>query len=167
VDIDSAWSAPLRALFSEHVHGVINIIGVGNPIRQDDGVGLHIASSLRRNLGSRPSPKVRIHPPNLDPERAMSKAASLGQKLLIFDAVEASGAPGTILSACLSDTRFGFFATHNLPLRLVPGVAANLGNSLVVGIQPESVGVGEGLSETVEAACATVISTVTTIIGGR
>jgi len=144
----------------------VHIVGVGNPIRQDDAVGLEIVSSLRRRLGTRPAPNIVIHPPSLMPERLLSRAAVGGRGLMVFDAVEANREPGSIVCASLAETKFGFFATHNVPLRLIPGVADNLERCFVLGIQPESLGVGEELSATVTEAKSRVVAAMSTIIGG-
>jgi hydrogenase maturation protease len=83
---------------------------------------------------------------------------------VLIDAVEANRAPGTLASAHLSDTKFGFFATHNIPFRLVPELAEDLEETLVVGVQPESLEVGEGLSVTVEAAKRRVVGTIESLV---
>jgi hypothetical protein len=74
--------------------------------------------------------------------------------------------PGAVVCASLADTKFGFFATHNVPLRLIPEVAGSLGGSFVVGVQPEWLGVGEELSVTAQAAKSRVVAAMSTIIGG-
>ena len=141
----------------------VHIVGVGNSIRQDDAAGLEVVSMLKRS-GPGKMQNVKIHPNSLNPERVMSRVASRGEKLLLFDAVEANEAPGSVLFAGLEDTKYGFFATHNVPLRLVPGLSEHLGDAKVIGIQPEILGVGEGLSETVRSSCARVASTTAAIL---
>lgn len=160
------WERAAQSWLGDARDGPAHLVGVGNPIRQDDAVGLEIVSSLRRRLGSRPSPNVVIHPPSLMPERLLSRVAAEGGRLMIFDAVEANKQPGAIVCASLADTRFGFFATHNVPLRLIPEVAGNLERSFVVGVQPEWLDVGEGLSATAAEAKSRVVAAMGAIIGG-
>ena len=107
-----------------------------------------------------------IHPPTGSPERQLSKVASQGSRTLVFDAVEAGKEPGAVVCASLADTKFGFFATHNVPLKLVPGVAEHIGQTFVVGIQPMSLDVGEGLSQTVRAASESVVAAIEAFVGG-
>ncbi len=126
----------------------VHVFGVGNPLRGDDAVGLHVAESLRRRLRGR-SRGVKVHPQSANPELEVSAAASKGERVVLIDAVEARREPGAIVLARLSETKYGFFATHNIPLRLVPGVASNAGDTYIIGVQPESVEVGERLSEVV------------------
>lgn len=85
---------------------------------------------------------------------------------MIVDAVEAQKNPGTIVCARLSETKFGFFATHNVPIRLVPGVAENAADTYIVGIQPGSVGVGEGLSDTVKRASMKLVAMIASLVEG-
>ncbi len=143
----------------------VHLVGVGNPIRGDDGVGLEVARALRRDLGAHPRPGVWIHPPAFSPERLLSKVSSDGGRLTIFDAVEASMAPGALVFAHLSDTKYGFFATHNLPMRLIPGLAANLDSACVLGVQPGSLEVREGLSESVSRARDRLVDLVKANVG--
>jgi hydrogenase maturation protease len=158
--------ATLRACLLGGGNRVVHLVGVGNPIKQDDGVGLEVVASLRRELGASPASNLRIHPPSLNPENLMSKIASRKERLVVFDAVEANREPGAIVCASLKDSKYGFFATHNLPVRLIPEVAENLDETYVVGIQPESVDVGEGLSEKVKAASDQLVAMIAAMVGG-
>jgi len=132
--------------------GTTHILGVGNPLRQDDSVGIEVVRLLKQRLRSKSSKLVTVHGVRRDSEREISKLASRGERMIIIDAVEAQKEPGSIVCAPLSETRYGFFATHNVPIRLVPNVPQNASNIYLVGIQPESVGVGEGLSESARSA---------------
>jgi hydrogenase maturation protease len=143
------------------------LVGLGNPLKRDDGVGLEVVSDLHRRLGGSPAPGIRIPRPTTRPERLVSKLASRNSRLVIIDAVEADRSPGTIVCAPLGKTKFGLFATHNVPLKLFPEVAADLGRILLVGVQPEDVGVGEGLSDTVAEAKKALEGGLIRVIGGR
>ncbi len=144
-----------------------NVVGVGNPLRGDDAFGLETVSLLRRRVGPSPTREIRIHRVGPAPEFTISRVASRRERLLIFDAVETASSPGTLVFAPLWRTKYGYFGTHNLPLKLVPGVADNIQNSYIVGVQPESVDVGEGLSEPVARARDEVVSSILSLIGGR
>jgi hydrogenase maturation protease len=142
-----------------------HVFGIGNPLKGDDAVGLEVVASLRRRV--RPGLKtVRLHGATSNPERLISELASKGERIVLIDAVEAEKRPGTIVCARLSETKYGFFATHNVPLRLVPGIAENAADTFVVGIQPDSVGVGEGLSETVKASSEKLVSMIAELLEG-
>jgi hydrogenase maturation protease len=99
-----------------------------------------------------------------NPERMISDLASKGERIVVIDAVEAQKKPGAIVCARLSETKFGFFATHNVPLRLVPGVAENAADTYVVGIQPDSVGIGEGLSDVVKESSVKLVAMIASLV---
>jgi len=146
--------------------GITHVFGIGNPIKQDDAVGLEVISLLRRRLKHASRKGVKIHALSPNPERVISDLASKGERIVVIDAVEAQKEPGAIVCARLSETKFGFFATHNVPLRLVPGVAENGSETYIVGIQPDSVGVGEGLSDVVKESSARLVTLVAGLLEG-
>jgi hydrogenase 3 maturation protease len=155
------WVSQFKSLLSRDIY--TDLVGVGNPIRRDDSVGIFIVSKLKRKLGSRPNKFVRIRDPSVSSERLLSKLD--GKSVIIFDAIEHNSEPGSIFIVRLEESRFGFFATHNIPLKLVPGLSTNLQNAFVLGIQPEDVGVGEGLSKTVLHSANGIVDKLTQIIG--
>jgi len=144
--------------------GTTHVFGIGNPLKQDDAVGLQVVSSLRRRIRPRSRKSVKIHGLSSNPEVLISDLASKGERIVLIDAVEAQRKPGTIVCARLSETKFGFFATHNVPLRLVPGIAENAADTYVVGIQPESVVVGEGLSRVVKESSAKLVDMIAGLV---
>jgi hydrogenase maturation protease len=146
--------------------GLVDMLGVGNPIRRDDGVGLEIISLLRSRLGRRPR-GLRIHGPSAMPERLLSRLASEAGRVVVFDAVDAAMQPGEIICRKLSETKYGFFATHNIPLRLVPGLAERQEDFYIVGVQPESLEVGEGLTDSVLGSANKIVAFVSQAVGAR
>jgi hydrogenase maturation protease len=117
-------------------------------LREDDGVGLHVVSEVRRRLGR--TRRLRTHPASLQPERVLSKIPPT-DRILVIDAVQASLEPGAIVCAPLNETKYGFFATHNVPLRLLPGLSGRA-DVLVAGVQPGSAEVREGLTPAVKTS---------------
>lgn len=144
----------------------LHLVGVGNPMRCDDAVGLEIVSQLMRRIGRRRLRNVVLHPPMSMPDRIFSHIDCRKERLLIFDAVESGGMPSQIILANLGDSKFGYFATHNIPLRVIPEVAANPSNVYVSGIEPAVLEVGEGLSDTVRSSADDVASVVESALGG-
>jgi len=128
-------------------------------------VGLAIASELRRTLGASPTRGYRIHKATPMPERLLAKLAKSSARILIFDAVEASRNPGEIVCTGLGESKYGYFATHNIPLRLIPGLESRLDDVYLVGVQPLSVEIGEGLSDVVRDSAARIVATVTDALG--
>jgi hydrogenase maturation protease len=162
----NGWESGLRSALSR-CPGSIDLMGVGNPIRGDDSVGLAIASELRQTLGANPARGYRIHKTTLAPERLLSKLALSSGRILIFDAVEASREPGAIVCATLGESKYGYFATHNIPLRLIPGLESRINDVFLVGVQPLSVEIGEGLSDVVRESAAQIVAAVTDAVGVR
>lgn len=144
----------------------IDLVGVGNLLRGDDAVGIEVASRLRSRLG-RSQKRFKVHPASQTPEMVLSKLAATAARVVVFDAVEASSPPGTIVCSSLGDTKYGFFATHNVPLKLVPGVGSRLDDFYVVGVQPLSLEVTEGLSEAAGRAADAIVDFIAATAEGR
>ena len=100
------------------------------------------------------------------PELLLSRLSSSAGRIVIFDAIEAAKQPGAIVCSRLSDTKYGYFATHNIPLRLVPGLAERADDVYICGVQPESLEVGEGLSDVVSGSAAQIVKAVTDTVRG-
>lgn len=160
------WQARLRSTIAR-TDGSTDIVGVGNPLRGDDAIGLEIVSRLRSSMGPAPAKGLRIHETSVAPERLLSRLASSAGRIIIFDAVQSSERPGKIVCGGLGDTKYGFFATHNIPLKLLPGLAERLNDVLVVGVQPVSLEVGEGLSDVVRVSAERIVAEVTRAVEAR
>jgi hydrogenase maturation protease len=162
-DLESRnWTACAKTFLESKETLPLRIVGVGNPIRRDDGVGIFIASHLRKKFGARPNRQVRIDS-TLAPEFLFSKMTLEKGSLLVLDAIEQNSPPGSIVFAKIEDTKFGYFATHNVPLTLIPNLAGKIGKIFVLGIQPENIDIGEGLSEVVLHSANEVIAEFETI----
>jgi hydrogenase maturation protease len=139
----------------------VTFLGAGNPIKSDDSVGLYMISNLRKHCGSHPREFVRIKPRS-NPDTVLSKIEK--GTIVIFDAVESGLSPGSIVFANISKTKYGFFATHNVPLRLVPGLASRMSTVFVLGVQPLRREIGEGLSQVVKDSADRVVDTISKMI---
>lgn len=156
----SGWETRLLETISDR-SSPVHLVGVGNELRADDAAGLEIVAGIRSTLGSSPAPGIKVHGGSAAPERLLSKLAAEKGRIVIFDAVETSGGPGDVVFRGMADTKYGFFGTHNIPLRLVPGLPDRLDDVFLVGIQPASLDVGSGLSHEVRASVARVLDVVT------
>ncbi len=165
VEQPDAWRESVRNLLTVAGAEVVNIVGVGNPIKGDDAIGLEVVRSLRREVGRSRLGNIRIHPPTLNPEHVITKIARKKERLVVIDAVEANVEPGTIVCSKLGNTKFGFFATHNIPLRLLPDVSANLDDSYLIGVQVGSVEVDETITERVRASGGLLVAEIKSIAG--
>lgn len=153
---ENDWIESLRRLFSSNCQNTLHLIGVGNPLRKDDGLGIEVVKKLKKHC--RNSKHFKIHSLSFRTESLISKIEYARDKVLIFDAVEFGSFPGAIIVSSMNDSRFGFFATHNIPISALPGISSQLGNLLLLGIQPLDLDVGEGLSDQVSNSVEKVVS---------
>lgn len=138
------------------------LIGVGSPLRHDDGVGRAVAQMIREA-----SPRARVI--EMEGEGAALLEAWTGAGLVVIvDAVRSGAAPGTVfrfepssdpLPATLSST-----STHAFGLPAAVELARTLGQLprrlVVFGIEGLDFTAGEGLSPAVRTAVGTVASRV-------
>ena len=134
------------------------MIGYGNPLREDDGVGWAAADLLRAELPAARARCIACH--QLMPE--LAEPVSLAGAVLFVDA-RASGAPGALeIRPLAPDTELLAGMTHMLG----PGALLALAERLygrcppaqlatVVGV---SFGYGEGLSPAVRAALPELVA---------
>ena len=126
------------------------ILGIGNPLRTDDGVGIHVVESLRNeNLGHK-----------IDIKEGLSGLDILGaiagyERVIIVDAIKSGGDPGTIHRLSLEDLHaqhtLHAFSTHDvdiptmlkLGMELYPGKIP--GDIVIIAVEAEDI---ETFSET-------------------
>ena len=147
------------------------ILGVGNPLRRDDGIGPEVIHLLIEDR----TKKNRTHKLSSDIELLDGGTDGLGlieyfkeyKNIIIIDAVEMNLKPGTIKvftpeeavininSDALSTHGFGIAELIKLAgaLEINPGL-------VIVGVQPEDVSYGEVLSDTVNSIINFVIDKV-------
>ena len=132
------------------------VLGLGNPLRGDDGAGCQVIEELsRRELP-------------LGIELLDGGAIGLGlldlmegwERVILVDAAEMGRRPGEFLRLMPDDvlliSKPDSFSFHHAGLSEALALADALGRPLpemvIFGIQPQKIGWGEGLSPAVEAA---------------
>ena len=140
------------------------ILGLGNPLRGDDGIGCRVVEELvRRGLPD----GVEA----LDGGAAGLGLLNLGEggeRVVVVDAAEMGRGPGEIVRFTLADVRLAStpdrFSFHHAGLSEALALADALGRALpelvIFGVQPVRVGWGEGLSPAVEAALPALVAAV-------
>ena len=146
------------ALCIERSTRPIHFVGVGSVLRHDDAAGLKVVASIGRRLGATLPDWVKVHQKE-PPERTLSRIPAK-EGVVVFDAVEANMEAGGIVCTTLADTKYGFFGTHNIPLKVIPGLAERPDTVYVIGIQPQSLEVGEGLSPVVRRSVKALVEEV-------
>ena len=139
------------------------LLGLGNLVRSDDGVGVHAAFRLMSD------PRVPSEVGVIDGGTQglnLLPAITEATHIIAIDAVNAGAAPGTILRYEISelDTLPGSPSVHQIGfadlLDALRWLDNPIQNFILIGVQPEETGWGTKLSPPVEAALPTLIETV-------
>ena len=130
------------------------LVGVGNPLRRDDGVGPWIVAAVREaSVGTELClVDAQDVPENFVPAIARGDA----QNVVFVDAAAGDGPPGTVMFGPLADfAEAGSFSTHKLALSLSGKFLEAAGKKVfLLGIVPADLEFGEGLTAEVERAAA-------------
>jgi hydrogenase maturation protease len=153
--LHSSPSCQRRASF----HGPLLVIGYGNTLRRDDGVGVQVAMALTRALAARGGVTIAAH--QLLPEHC---AALRQARLVIFVDASCALSAGQIAWQTIDAENAGGAATalghHGDPASLLALTRTLYGTApaaLLVSIGVRSLDHGYGLSPTVAAAAARVV----------
>jgi len=128
------------------------LLGVGNRLSRDDAVGPHVAAALVGSSWNAVDCGTAL-------ENASGLVAREGPELLVIvDAAHMSLPPGSIRTMPLEFQDRMLASTHGLPLGFVMDrIRDQVGEILLIGIEPEEVSFGEGLSPVVERAATSLI----------
>lgn len=139
------------------------ILGIGNILRRDDGVGVRVIERLR---GLELPEGVEV----VDAGNAMLNLVDLiagRRKVVIIDAIKAGGQPGSIYRFTPGDTRSQWqpvTSLHEIGLLEALALAHDLGiapdNVVIVGVEPATIEWGTSLSSEVEAAVPRLVELV-------
>ena len=146
------------------MHSGTLILGLGNPLRGDDGLGPRVVTELNRRGLPDGVTALDGGIGGLDLLRYLEE----WERVVIVDAADVGRAPGEYVRFTPREARLltagRGFSVHNAGLAEAIGLAEALGRSLpeivVFGLQPERVNWQEGLSPAVEAALAALVDAV-------
>ena len=131
------------------------ILGVGNPTKQDDGVG-PVAIAKIKDQRSKIKNNVEVIDVGTAPENYTGKIKQIRpDTLVIVDAIDFNAEAGSIKVIEVEQIGSQSLSTHNISLKtFVEYLRADLPdlNVLIIGIQPKKANFGEGLSPEVEKA---------------
>lgn len=143
------------------------VAGLGNPYRLDDAVGLVVAAEAARRADG-----LVDAGPIEDPLDLLGRwdGADLA---VVVDATRSGRAPGTVAVVDLTaagEGTAGPTSTHGVGLVGAWRIARALGNAparvVVVGVEGERFGAGEGLSARVAAAAPSAVEAVVALVAG-
>ena len=140
----------------------ITIVGVGNRLLGDEGVGLHIIDKLSQIPIP---PYVNIVDCGCD---LLNLTAYINkpERVIIIDAIRAGGEPGEIYSfdySRLTAMKIHLCSAHQVnivdALRLIKLIYPSLADCeiIVIGVEPKTMKLGSGLSKEVSESVAEVI----------
>lgn len=129
------------------------VLGVGNPLRRDDGVGPWVAQHLEATGWT-------AYVAGATPENILGKIQRDAPRcLVVVDAAELRLPPGTFRRLPTSAAPSMVASTHGLPLSFILSLLDDAVEQLVlVGIQSKAIESGEGLSPEVEAGARRLVS---------
>jgi len=130
-----------------HLKGKVVILGIGNTMRSDDGVGSLLAGRIKDKV-----PFV-VFDAGVSPENYLEKAIKeKPDTIVIIDAVDFGGRPGEFRVLETSDVKTtNLFTTHNASISLtINYLQSNLKVDIIILIiQPKSISFGDKLSQEV------------------
>lgn len=122
---------------------------VGNPLLSDDGAGPALFSQLQAS----PLKGATVVDCGTTPENYLAPLRKSSPKVLIVvDAAEMGLPPGSLRRMELEAIDAVSFSSHGIPLHLLLAPLKEAMKIVVIGIQPEVRGFGDGLSQSVSQA---------------
>ncbi|MEZ4812462.1 MAG: hydrogenase maturation protease [Caldisericia bacterium] len=125
------------------------VVGLGNILLQDEGVGVHVVNSLRKK--PLPSGVELMDGATMGVDLLNDILES--DKVIIVDSAQMGLAAGEIRTFGISDideNEFPNYSLHDLSFAetiALGGIVSNLPPILIIGIQPESIEPGDELTE--------------------
>ena len=132
------------------------LVGVGNPMRRDDGVGPWIAGAIREAASGT---RLLVIDAQDVPENFVHVIARADCRNVVFvDAVAAEGVPGTVVFGPLAEfAEAAGLSTHKLALSFSGRYLEAAGKRVfLIGIVPDDLEFGEGLTAEVERAAVSL-----------
>jgi hydrogenase maturation protease len=141
----------------------IVVLGVGNLLLSDEGVGVHVANKL---MGMDLPAGVQVVEGGTDGFRLMNVVTG-ASRLIVVDAVKGGGPPGSIYRFDIQDapTYPDVYKTsvHQIGILEVIHLSELIGEApgtTIIGVEPKSIGMGMELSPEVQAKFPRIIEVV-------
>jgi hydrogenase 3 maturation protease len=140
------------------------VLGIGNPLRRDDAVGLRIVRMLRNRVPQ----NVRLFECQTVPENFLGRIRRLKPShVLMLDAAHFDEKPGVTRLVTPKEIAGVVVSTHALPLSMLAElIQKSVGAKVVLlGVQPRLVGFGEQLSPEIEKTSEEVADVLVVLFG--
>ena len=152
---DESPRIDLHAIYDDYENSIV-VLGVGNILLTDEGLGVHVVEDLKANY-------------NFTPQISVIDGGTMGmelltymrgmKKILLVDAVNGGEAPGTIYEFPHRELEQYFtdhISVHEVGMQDILRIRAiqenPLEDAIVIGVEPESLEVGFEPSEPVQHA---------------
>jgi hydrogenase maturation protease len=136
------------------------IVGLGNEILGDEGVGVHAARALESVLNTEDAQVLEVGTAILDALPDLEHP----DRIIVIDAMKAQGTPGTIYRTCLADCSGApcIASMHGFDIFRVLSLAGRTDTPQIVvfGVEPLHIGWSTELSEPVRQSMPPLISAV-------
>ena len=126
----------------------IAILGIGNDLRSDDGLGPYIIEKLNID-----DPRVLVENVGSVPEGFARNLAEFGaERVIMVDAADMMKPPGHIEFVTRDRISGITISTHSMPLSFLMMYLEQEtgGKTVLIGIQPKSIQFGEGLTPEIQ-----------------
>jgi hydrogenase 3 maturation protease len=159
VNEEAPFVSRLKAAF----RGRVTVVGVGNRARQDDAAGSIVAEQLKATTDAYVVDAEDI------PESFLGPIMAGRPDTMFLDAVEMAAAPGAVALLSKDDIKSYWPTTHRLPLDIAADFlsAETHANVLLIAIQPQSLGFGEGMSEPIKKTVDWLATTLGSVLSDR
>ena len=142
----------LHELLSCHNRKIL-FIGIGNLLRQDDGIGVYISQRIKER------DNIRVITVEVSIENYIGKINSIDyETLVLIDCADIGKPPGSFELLPVDKISDMTFNTHNISLKRISEFFRN--DVSVLAIQPEKVDFGENLSYLVKEAGNRIIDAI-------
>jgi hydrogenase maturation protease len=140
----------------------IVVLGIGNLILRDEGVGVHAVRELEGR-------KLPAHVEVIDGGTSLMELLPIiqeAERIIVIDALKGGGEPGTIYRVFPDDLMAEAerpLSLHQVGLLEILGMARQLGGDpqvVIIGVEPNEISWGMELTPEVEAKLPKVIETV-------
>ncbi len=142
--------------------GRVCVLGIGNRLAGDDGAGSAVAEQLAGRVAA------RVIDGGIAPENHLERVVrEKPDAILLIDAVDFGGAPGSLRVLDARDLGPGGLSTHATSLGLIREYlsARSPARAALVGIQPGRLQLGEALSDEVARSVGALASRIADLLG--
>jgi hydrogenase maturation protease len=137
------------------------VLGVGNLLLRDEGVGVHLIQKLREMEIDK---RVKLVDGGTSILDYIPQAEDVS-KLIIVDAIRRGGKPGKTYRICVDDSLLkeakGMTSLHHLGVVETLAIARKMGelpHTVIIGIEPKDMGYGLELSPEIERKMAKMVN---------